>query len=120
MICIKINSKMSNAFYTLLLSFFRVILIFLHFTYSVIQYVDIAQTFLMRNFKTLLPFREKNSQRLIMDCVVNLEKSPSHLVIILGTEKISLQDFNNLITWCSAANIQFVTFYDCYGKFIFL
>lgn len=43
------------------------------------------------------------------------EKVPSHLVVIVGNETISFKDLANIVVWCIAAGISFISFYDHQG-----
>ncbi|KAJ3621647.1 hypothetical protein MTP99_003761 [Tenebrio molitor] len=48
--------------------------------------------------------------------LVKIEKIPRHLTVLLGTEEPSPKDLANLILWCLAARITFVSFYDHKGE----
>lgn len=54
------------------------------------------------------------------ECMDNLfkrlNKTPQHLTVILGTEEPNFGDLINLIVWCTASGIPFVSFYDHNGK----
>ena len=47
---------------------------------------------------------------------MKLDKIPTHLTVLLGCEEPSYQDLANLILWCLAARITFVSFYDYKGS----
>lgn len=53
--------------------------------------------------------------RLISRMVRQFEKSPSHLVVVIGNEDISYKDLGKVVVWCMAAGISFLSFYDFKG-----
>lgn len=44
-----------------------------------------------------------------------ITKIPTHLTVLLGNEEPAIKDLANLIFWCLAARITFVSFYDYKG-----
>ncbi|KAK6640795.1 hypothetical protein RUM44_012492 [Polyplax serrata] len=107
---------MSDVFVLLLLRFFRLILASLHCAYSGVQYFDLARAFIKKKIKeNFLHVNVPDAQLFVSNFVKELKKCPSHFVIIVGEDGISLEDFTNLVVWCIAAKITFVSFYDYSG-----
>ncbi|XP_044261987.1 dehydrodolichyl diphosphate synthase complex subunit Nus1 isoform X2 [Tribolium madens] len=45
-----------------------------------------------------------------------ITKIPTHLTVLLGNEEPAVKDLANLILWCLAARITFISFYDYKGS----
>lgn len=43
------------------------------------------------------------------------EKVPRHLTVLLGQEEPSVKDLANIVLWCLATNITYLSFYDYKG-----
>ncbi|RZB39215.1 nogo-B receptor [Asbolus verrucosus] len=75
-------------------------------------------------FETLQAFYKSQKNKLCHEfALVNdkkhfgkLGKTPTHLTVLLGGEEPSPKDLANLILWCMAAHITFISFYDYKGS----
>lgn len=47
----------------------------------------------------------------------SLNKIPQHVAVILGPEEPSFKDLVNIVIWCTASGIPFISFYDHNGKY---
>ncbi|KAJ8985079.1 hypothetical protein NQ317_019763 [Molorchus minor] len=47
--------------------------------------------------------------------ITRIRKIPAHLTVILGSEQPSYKDLANLVIWCLATRINFISFYDHKG-----
>ncbi|XP_049807428.1 dehydrodolichyl diphosphate synthase complex subunit nus1 isoform X1 [Schistocerca nitens] len=54
----------------------------------------------------------ENEMLYVSKCAEHFNKTPQHIVLLLGNETISYKDLANIILWCVAAGISFVTLYD--------
>lgn len=106
---------MSNVFESLWFGLLRLILTFLHLVYSGIQYSDAIWGLFKRKLEDVIRLQVSDTELYVSRFVTNLEKCPSHLAVIVGTEGINVQDFSNVVIWCIAAGISIISFYDHTG-----
>lgn len=95
----------------------RGLYLFLHSIYTIFEYVYNALDFVIRAIITIchevLPRTEKTKQ--IKNELHKIIKTPGHLTVLLGHDEPSLKDLANLIVWCLATQITFISFYDYKG-----
>lgn len=106
---------MSNLIESIWFGLLRLILTFLHLVYSGLQYSDVAWALFKRKLEDLIRLQVSDTELYVSRFVTNLEKCPSHLAVIMGTESINVEDFSNIVIWCIAAGVSFVSFYDHTG-----
>jgi len=96
------------------------ILTFLHFMYSVFEILQkyfslIKSMWLQRT--TWRHFKyEAEEVAFVISAVKELQKVPKHLVLLLGTETLSVKDVVNIVKWSLAAGIPFLSFHDHQGE----
>ena len=64
----------------------------------------------------MLPFHKNTLQRIASDAKT-LDKLPIHLGIVIVEDDISYTDIANIILWCMAMGISYVSVYDRNGKY---
>lgn len=84
--------------------------------YSGFQYFDLTWTLFKRKWFTHYTLNGMDSELYVSRFVTGLRTCPSHLALIVGEDAITNQDFTNLVIWCLAAGISFLTVYDLKGK----
>lgn len=89
--------------------------VFLHTFYSIFKFVYDQWFHLKRRF-TDHEVSANESLNYVVREARKFDKIPTHLTLLLGQEQHSINDLTNLIVWCLAAGISFVSFYDCKGK----
>lgn len=92
---------------------YKFFFVILHMFYSLLYFVYDHCYYLRRRFGA--------SSHAASISYVNREarkfnKIPTHLTLLLGQEKHSINDLTNIILWSMAAGISFVSIYDCKGK----
>ncbi|GLV31445.1 Transport and Golgi organization 14 [Carabus blaptoides fortunei] len=60
-------------------------------------------------------YRETTDIDQINVAIKKLDKIPHHIVVVLGTETPSYRDLANIVVWCVAAGIPYISFYDHSG-----
>lgn len=50
----------------------------------------------------------------------SLEKLPVHIGLLVAEEELSYTDIANLVVWCMAVGISYVSVYDNHGKYLTL
>lgn len=91
--------------------------LFVHSIYTILEYAYNALNFVINAIVTIchevLPATSKNKQ---IKCeLYKINKRPAHLTVLLGHEEPSLKELANLIVWCLATQITFISFYDYKG-----
>lgn len=107
---------MSNLFVNIWIACVKVLFTFLHIAYSGVQYFDLTWTLFKRKWETAVILKGIDSELYVSRFVTGLDDCPSHLAVIVGNDAIGCQDFANLVIWCLAAGISFLTVYDKKGK----
>lgn len=97
---------------------FRLIILFLHLVYSGLEYFDKSWALFKRKLERRFQWKVTDSELYISRFVTSLDKCPSHFAVITGTERVNFEDFSNLVIWCLAAGIPYISFYDCTGLLI--
>lgn len=96
---------------------FRALYLFVHSVYTIFEYVRNALHFVINAIVSIchevLPASEKHKQ--IKSELNKIIKTPAHLTVLVGHEEPSLKDLANLILWCLATQISFISFYDYKG-----
>ncbi|KAL0276535.1 UNVERIFIED_CONTAM: hypothetical protein PYX00_004090 [Menopon gallinae] len=110
-----IQAVMAETIFLLRSGIFRLIISFLHLVYSGLEHFDKAWALFKRKLERRFHLRVRDSESYVSDFVTTLKKCPSHLAVITGTEKVNFEDFSNLVIWCLAAGISYISFYDCTG-----
>ncbi|KAJ9592655.1 hypothetical protein L9F63_015670 [Diploptera punctata] len=97
-------------------SLFRIAWTLLHLLISIVECIKYSLNAFRRKLENLLygPFVEYEIGS-ISKRVKLIDKIPSHLVVIIGNESVSYRDLANIIVWCIAAGISFLSFYDYHG-----
>ena len=97
-------------------SLFRIAWTFLHLLVSTVEFIEYASLIIRKKLENILyRFNQENELGTISKHLKVIDKIPSHLVIIIGNESISYKDLANIIVWCIAAGISFLSFYDHKG-----
>ncbi|KAJ8918995.1 hypothetical protein NQ315_016899 [Exocentrus adspersus] len=96
---------------------FRALFFLAHSIYTVFEYihgaVDSVINALVAVCHEVLSPTEKNKQ--LQRELEKVNKTPVHLTVLLGHEEPSLKDLANLVLWCLATRISFISFYDYKG-----
>ncbi|CAG9857019.1 unnamed protein product [Phyllotreta striolata] len=91
--------------------FYRVLYVLVHAIYTIVEVIWNATLWIVREFE-LIHSRYKNVRKRLF----TLSKTPKHLTVIVGHDDCSLRDLTNLIIWCIAVEIPYISFYDFKGK----
>ncbi|XP_044739218.1 dehydrodolichyl diphosphate synthase complex subunit nus1 [Chrysoperla carnea] len=98
-------------------SVYRLLLIILHCLYNLVDFI--LRTWIYWRYRVYQYFTAntfiQNIDNYIHLRILHLDKLPAHIVIILGTEKPSYSDLSNIVFWCIASGIPYITFYDHKG-----
>lgn len=98
-------------------SVYRLLLILLHCLYNLVDFI--YRTWVYYRYKVYHSFTTntfiQNIENYIQLRIIHLDKLPAHIVIILGTEQPSYSDLSNIVFWCIASGIPYITFYDHKG-----
>uniref|UniRef100_A0A7R9AM45 ditrans,polycis-polyprenyl diphosphate synthase [(2E,6E)-farnesyldiphosphate specific] n=1 Tax=Timema shepardi TaxID=629360 RepID=A0A7R9AM45_TIMSH len=98
------------------LNLYRIIWLFLHALYSVLQYTQYMWISFRKKCEELLGQDSvENEFKFISKQVKLFDKLPCHLVVIVGTETISFKDLAKIAIWCMTAGISFISFYEHNG-----
>ncbi|GLH00647.1 Dehydrodolichyl diphosphate synthase complex subunit nus1 [Gryllus bimaculatus] len=96
---------------------YRIIWTFIYLLCSFVDFVKSMTVSLHKKYtnyyKTL---RLEDELKLITQAVKHMDKTPSHIVFVIGNENISFRDLGNVIVWCIAAGVSFISFYDFEGE----
>lgn len=97
-------------------SLLRIAWTFLHLLISFVEFIEYSLIVFRRKVENVLyKHFQENEIESISKHVDLIGKIPSHLVVIIGNESISYRDLANIIVWCIAAGISFLSFYDYQG-----
>ncbi|XP_018576699.1 dehydrodolichyl diphosphate synthase complex subunit Nus1 [Anoplophora glabripennis] len=96
---------------------YRTLYLLVHGIYTIFEYVHNAFYFVVNTIITIchevLPASKKHKQ--IKTELHKIIKTPAHLTVLVGHEEPSVKDLANLIIWCLATQISFISFYDYKG-----
>jgi len=110
-----LSMAVTNVLYNLFLLLAKLVFTFLHLIYSGFQYFNLNWTLFKRKWVETFVMRGVNSELYVSRFVTGLKESPTHLGVIIGDDVIEAEDFTNIILWCIAAGISFLTVYDQKG-----
>ncbi|KAJ8965012.1 hypothetical protein NQ314_004410 [Rhamnusium bicolor] len=98
------------------INFYRAFYLVFHCAYTIFEYIHTALKYINHKIvdfgHEFLPTTEKNN------CIqnqLNKIRTPVHLTVLLGHEEPCYKDLVNLILWCMATRISFISFYDHKG-----
>ncbi|XP_070569095.1 dehydrodolichyl diphosphate synthase complex subunit nus1-like [Ptychodera flava] len=71
----------------------------------------------LSSFKTPLQFRRKRTRTRLKTDAKSLKKLPLHVGLVMLEDELSYQDVANIIVWCMAMGISYISLYDTEGIF---
>lgn len=96
------------------LNLHKLVLYTLHLLYSLFEYLQdlrfYIRKYLSKNNTSSVLHKEYINQ------IVQLKKVPEHLTVLIGYDNASLKDLANLVLWCLAVGIPYISFYDHTGN----